>query len=680
MSWGSGYFGQLGHGLDKVYCSTPTVIDRLMPRYTGGHPVKVVAGGMQSAVIVVDDLDQWRERERELEKDQERVRMRTRTRGRNASASASSASSSSPPSPSAVPKFETRVFRFGSNKYGQCAVEGGKCNAIAYPTPMIDVYHPETYRKVTFVDLALGKLHSVGLALSGELYSWGSTASGRCGHGDSSSITAATMRGGGVPVGGGHGGGHVLVTENGMAMMNAATTTTSTNYRNNNHTTTTTVIRSAMRMRNGISLPKRIDALRNVKIIQITSGDAHNLALSRSGRVFAWGNNASGQLGVGHVMHLMSPRLIADLEFGQHQNLMKMVMRRKMMEMGAAGAAGGASASGETGKDPNADLSDTGYGSAIAMSMSICGKGELSQRAEQAPDVNINFDADLEIQPSVEDNFNLVPENESSSIPPPPPPPPPMVSSPTTNHQNSLGAALAPIHYPASPHKKATQRVGGTGTTMSHPPTTNPTSTIDNHNTTTEPIIPPIITSIHAAGAYSAAVSSTGDVYTWGCGEGNQLGHPMPPAGPLSPLPHVESGSSTMTTTTTTTVNSSGSNINNSSKMRIRDGKSFDSRLNVLIPRRVECVRELGLRVNDLVTSSNFMLAVCEREEKSAMPAASTGVSHAAAGVKSSTRNTGVGEEEFDESYLMGKTLYELQLERNEKGLDRIRLYRGPQK
>jgi alpha-tubulin suppressor-like RCC1 family protein len=46
-----------------------------------------------------------------------------------------------------------------------------------------------------------------------------------------------------------------------------------------------------MKLRNGVSLPKRIEALRNVKISDIT------LALSGSGRVFSWGNNASGQLG-----------------------------------------------------------------------------------------------------------------------------------------------------------------------------------------------------------------------------------------------------------------------------------------------------------------------------------------------------------------------------------------------
>jgi alpha-tubulin suppressor-like RCC1 family protein len=506
MSWGSGYFGQLGHGLDKVYTQNPVVIDRLMSRYTGGSPVSVIAGGMQSAVIVADDLESWKKWDN----------------GRNTSnGNAGGGGNAGNAGNAGSAKFETRVFRFGSNKHGQCAVEGGKCNAIAYPTPMLDVYHPETSKRVTFISLTLGKLHSVGLAVTGELYSWGSTASGRCGHGE-------------------HGA-----------------TTTSVSGANANGS----VMRSALRMRNRISLPKRIDALRNVKIVQICSGDAHNLALSRSGRVFSWGNNSSGQLGVGHSMHLMSPRLIADLEFGQ-----------------------------------------------VARGFA---KGELSQAAE-APwgEENSNNGTG-----NVNGNGNGNAENGTQSVQ-------------VATSSNHLGSALAPIHYPSSPHKKATQRAGGAATVA-------------------DPI-PPSITSIHAAGAYSAAVSSTGDVYTWGCGEGNQLGHPMPaPSSP--PLPTVETRSAMPRPETKT-------------GLRTRDAQSFDSRLNVLIPRRIECLRQLGLKVENLVSSSNFMMAVCTRHDRNELQ---DGHRH------------GHGE---DDGYFMGKTLFELQLERKEKGLDRIRLLRGSQK
>jgi len=84
----------------------------------------------------------------------------------------------------------------GGDEHGQCATGGGgKCNAVVYPTPMVDVYHPETKRRVSFVNLALGKMHhAVGLTHQGELYSWGSTASGRCGHGDGHSGSGSGLK------------------------------------------------------------------------------------------------------------------------------------------------------------------------------------------------------------------------------------------------------------------------------------------------------------------------------------------------------------------------------------------------------------------------------------------------------------------------------------------------------
>eukprot|EP00553_Chaetoceros_curvisetus_P004275 CAMPEP_0204630724 /NCGR_PEP_ID=MMETSP0717-20131115/21103_1 /ASSEMBLY_ACC=CAM_ASM_000666 /TAXON_ID=230516 /ORGANISM="Chaetoceros curvisetus" /LENGTH=539 /DNA_ID=CAMNT_0051648079 /DNA_START=33 /DNA_END=1652 /DNA_ORIENTATION=- len=448
MSWGSGYFGQLGHGIDRVYCEQPTVIERLMPRYLGGEIVSIAAGGMQSAAIVCADPYQWMHRNK-------------------------------------LRDVETRVFRWGSNRHGQCAVEGGKCNVVPYPTPMIDAFNPETGKKVSFTSLSLGKSHAVGLTHQGELYSWGSTSAGRCGHGDRNAD--------GV------------------------------------------VLKSALKMRNGISLPKRIEALRNVRIVQVTCGDAHTLALSGSGRVFSWGNNSSGQLGVGHTMHLLSPRLVADLDFGQ----------------GSRGFA----------------------------------KGELSQAAETP--TRGSSGSIHGISSEIEDDM-----------------------SPSGSPKGKgIGAMLSHIHYPSTPQKKTAQRESAMG--------------LDRK--------PPSIASIYAEGAYSVAVSSSGDLYTWGCGDGDQLGHVLPKA----PFYSVENRP---------TVPRSGAGT------RVRDIDTFDSRLNVLIPRRVECLRQIGVKVKDVCTSPNFMLLICESLDKFEL-------------------------DDF-EGYMMGRTLFELENERREKGLDRIRLLR----
>ncbi|XP_058048904.1 E3 ISG15--protein ligase HERC5-like [Ahaetulla prasina] len=55
--------------------------------------------------------------------------------------------------------------------------------------------------------------------------------------------------------------------------------------------------------------------LGNKQIIQIACGDYHSLALSKGGELFAWGENAHGQLGMGNVMgRIKDPRLVEELE------------------------------------------------------------------------------------------------------------------------------------------------------------------------------------------------------------------------------------------------------------------------------------------------------------------------------------------------------------------------------
>ncbi|XP_067413265.1 probable E3 ubiquitin-protein ligase HERC6 [Emydura macquarii macquarii] len=46
-------------------------------------------------------------------------------------------------------------------------------------------------------------------------------------------------------------------------------------------------------------IPKKIDGLSALRIIQVTCGHYHSMALAQDGRVFSWGQNSHGQLGLG---------------------------------------------------------------------------------------------------------------------------------------------------------------------------------------------------------------------------------------------------------------------------------------------------------------------------------------------------------------------------------------------
>lgn len=388
MSWGSGYFGQLGHGLDIVYCHHPTIVERLSPAYVGGDIVSIFAGGLQSGAIICNAED-WRSRNKRK-------------------------------------SISTRVFRWGSNRFEQLAI-GTKANAVPYPTPMIDVLHPDTKKLVSFVQLDVGKVHTLGLDHDGQVYSWGCTANGRCGN-----------------------------TENNV---------------------------SSSTSRSGYSAPKRVEALRKVVVKQVCAGDSHSLALSGSGRVFSWGNNSSGQLGMGHTTHLLSPRQIMDLE----------IVRKPS------------------------------------------GNGNTSSDATEAPKDYQNGSKNDNDQSNASNKKTMAPSDRKS----------PPSSSSTTGA--SCGDESEERTYPA-------------------------------------------ITSIYAAGSSSAALSSAGDLYTWGCDNANHLGLLIPD---VSSIPNIEPCQRL------------------SSSSRIQDSRSFDSRLNVLSPRRVDVLNQVGLKVESVAMSPNFIITIC---------------------------------------------------------------------
>jgi alpha-tubulin suppressor-like RCC1 family protein len=93
----------------------------------------------------------------------------------------------------------------------------------------------------------------------------------------------------------------------------------------------------------------------------------------------------------------------------------------------------------------------------------------------------------------------------------------------------------------------------------------------------------PKVVMVRAVGCYSVAVSSAGHVYVWGYNDASVLGLPLP--NQSSSLPMVEP----VVSSTTPTL----SQI----KCRILEGYTFDSRHNVLLPRRVDSLADLDVKL-----------------------------------------------------------------------------------
>jgi len=252
LSWGAGHFGQLGHGPDLTSCLEPRIVERLLPHVVGGNIIEIAAGGLHSAAIVVS----------------------TSTKQKVFPSPFASNTTNGDSSKDTIIIRETKTFAWGSNRKGQCGIEGGKCATVPEPLPVVMVKRGEMSKKdnscnsktlrpdpvdknVHFEKLSLGRLHTVALTAYGEVFTWGSTSMGRCGHSSMDSGRGSDRR--------------------------------------------------------FVQQPRHVSALRNVAIEAIAAGAAHTLALSRGGRVFSWGAGSDGQCGQGHAGNLFTPRAVQGL-------------------------------------------------------------------------------------------------------------------------------------------------------------------------------------------------------------------------------------------------------------------------------------------------------------------------------------------------------------------------------
>ena len=426
MSWGAGHFGQLGHGPDLTSCLEPRIVERLLPHVVDGNVVEIAAGGLHSAAIVVPSSRSSTTNQKVLPNGDGRELIIR----------------------------ETKTFAWGSNRKGQCGIEGGKCATVPEPLPVITVKREEASKRdggggnnktmtdpidkvVHFEKLSLGRLHTVALTAYGEVFTWGSTSMGRCGHNPAESGSRGSDR-------------------------------------------------------RFVQQPRHVSALRNVVIEGIAAGDAHSLALSKGGRVFAWGAGGDGQCAQGHAGNLFSPRPVLGLPTGSTTTTLVSEKYKKLS-------------------------------SKVAMEV--------------------------------------------------------------TMEEEALSKALSMSQI------------------NNAPPSSGQETKSDK------------IVSIRASGCYSAAITANGEVYTWGYGGSGAAGHPIPSSPeeesrlPLIPL--IE-GNQYSTATAAKVYPEGGSDEN-----KIRDCRCFDTDLNVMLPRKVECTRRLGLRAEEVSLGPGHMVITCSLRDTS---------------------------------------------------------------
>ena len=136
------------------------------------------------------------------------------------------------------------MFSWGNGEYG--ALGFGNLQSIQQPTPLF-IRQNGVNLKVRSV--VCGSMHSMCITSKQTVFSWGNGKQGRLGHGNE----------------------------------------------------------------NDILLPSEIQALANQRVIQVSAGESHCAALSQINRVYIWGNGAYGRLGLGFENQENFPAVVEDL-------------------------------------------------------------------------------------------------------------------------------------------------------------------------------------------------------------------------------------------------------------------------------------------------------------------------------------------------------------------------------
>jgi alpha-tubulin suppressor-like RCC1 family protein len=183
-----------------------------------------------------------------------------------------------------------QIFSWGMSKFGQCG--HGERQTVKTPK-VIASFSP--VGAVRCIDIACGDRHSVALAADGRTYSWGCGEHGQLGHGDDNdklkpSLLTALQNTNvtSVKCGSIH---SCFVSEPGELYI--------CGFGEHFY---------AAENQNFFNTPVRIPF--KERVVQVACGQSHNLALSDQGDVWAWGTGLYGQIGHGVEGSLHAPRLV----------------------------------------------------------------------------------------------------------------------------------------------------------------------------------------------------------------------------------------------------------------------------------------------------------------------------------------------------------------------------------
>ena len=215
-------------------------------------------------------------------------------------------------------KTNGTIWSFGDNTYGQLGL--GETANTEYGEPQEITTIPEG---VKFTKISVGKNHTLVLDTNGFVYSFGSNSNGQLGLDISVGTGIGSNSARPVKIEGLSNIVKIVAYENrSMAVdKDGNLYVWGEGYSKNPEKvgfytkvvdiTGRLVLSEYGTVWNMTDLTQKIPGITN--IVEIASGDSHNLALKADGKVYSWGNNAYGQLGTGNTTANNEPVAVHDI-------------------------------------------------------------------------------------------------------------------------------------------------------------------------------------------------------------------------------------------------------------------------------------------------------------------------------------------------------------------------------
>lgn len=211
-----------------------------------------------------------------------------------------------------------KLFGWGQNVNGLL----GEPTALVYQTPT-PINLPTLNQGETVLDIQIGGTHALLITSTGRIFAWGDNASGQLGDGSVSAKSTPT-----------------LITFSSLSS-NERITSIAAGF---NHSLAITSLgrvfawgaNASGQLGNGTTNLRSTPTLISVAnlnssetIISVYAGLNHSMVLTSSSRVFAWGANADGELGIGSTSSANTPTLVSFTNLNQGETISNLYVGEK---------------------------------------------------------------------------------------------------------------------------------------------------------------------------------------------------------------------------------------------------------------------------------------------------------------------------------------------------------------